>query len=327
MPKSVDLSSARRLLLSRDQLIAAGHSEREIRERVSGKQLVRLRRGRYVDASEWSDLWNEGKHLLHVLALHDNAGPTRPVFWGPSAAVLHGLPLYRLAPANVHTVIQTARHGRSRAKVVLHNVQCPGDDIVEVDGMLCTSPDRTVLDLACSTAPATGLSAADAALRREAVSGHHHDPDSADAWHARLAHRAGSTSVRGIRKARDILGFADGRAQLPGESVSRLHLRTLGYRGYRLQEHVVGPIGEDYWLDFAFPRSRMFGEFDGEGKYLNEEMRQGKSLEDVLLAEKHREDAVRGVTNWGFARWGSEHVRTVDLFAQRLRAFGIHPPC
>lgn len=326
MPTTISLPAARRLLRSHGDLIATGSTERDIHARVVSNDLHRVRRGRYVETAHWNDLWNEGRHLLQVLAVHENSDAPGPVFWGPSAAVLHRLPLCRFAPANVHTVILGRRHGRSRAKVVWHNVDITDEDIVEIDGIRCTSLDRTVLDLACSTAPVTGLSAADATLRREAVIGHEQDAGAAADWHARMGRRAERISVRGIRKARDLLAFADGRAQLPGESVSRLHLRELGYRDVMLQTHVVGPEGEDYWLDFGFRRSRAFGEFDGVTKYLDPTMRSGRTLDETLLAEKHREDAVRGVTGWRTGRWGWEHIRTSETLAARLQAFGIRPP-
>lgn len=275
MPTTIDLTAARRLLQSRDDLTTAGDTERDVRARVASDDLLRVRRGRYVETARWNALWNEGRHLLQVLAAHENSDAPGPVFWGPSAAVLHRLPLCRLAPANVHTVILGARHGRSRAKVVWHNVEIAAEDVD---------------------------------------------------WHARMGRRAESISVRGIRKARDLIAFADGRAQLPGESVSRLHLRELGFRDVMLQTHVVGPEGEDYWLDFGFRRSRVFGEFDGAIKYLDPVMRRGRALDEILLAEKRREDTIRGVTGWRTARWGWDDVRTPDALAARLAAFGIRPP-
>lgn len=326
MPTTIDMTAARRMLRTRDDLISDGCTERDIHARIASGDLHRVRRGRYVEAAGWKDLWNEGRHLVQVVAVKENSDAPGPVFWGPSAAVVHRLPLYRLAPTHVHTAILGERHGRSRAKVIWHNVGIAEEDIVEVDGIRCTSLDRTVLDLACSMSTVTGLCAADAALRREAVHGHEYDAEAAADWHSRLGRQAESISVRGVRNARDVIAFADGRAQLPGESVSRLHLRELGFRDLMLQTHVIGPDGEDYWLDLGFPRSRVFGEFDGEAKYLDPALRSGRTLDEVLLAEKHREDAIRGVTGWRTARWGWAHVRTAETLATRLLAFGIRPP-
>lgn len=59
----------------------------------------------------------------------------------------------------------------------------------------------------------------------------------------------------------------------------------------------------------------MFWEFDGEGKYRDRALRAGKSLEDVLLAEKRREDAIRGVTQWRLCRGGFRDIATPETLA------------
>ena len=123
-----------------------------------------------------------------------------------------------------------------------------------------------------------------------------------------------------------MIEFADGRAQLPGESVSRLQLVRLGFARPRLQVPVAGPHGQTYWVDFGLDDVDALGEFDGKGKYLDEAMRDGLSLEAVLLEEKKREDWIRGRTQRRFARWSNEHLGTPELLAARLAAFGIRPP-
>jgi len=325
MKTTIGLTQARDLLQTREELLDSGRTVREIRELVAAGQVIRVRRDRYVEAVAHEGLWGEGRHLVAVVAAHLNADPPGPVFWGPSAAVLLGLPLYRLSPKKVHTVILGARHGRTRAGILQHGVGLDEADIVDVDGIRCTSPERTVLDLACTTSPETALSAADAALRRVAVEGHRQDPDRAADWHRRMSLRA-AVRTRGIRRAREILDFADGRAQLPGESVSRLQLHRIGFTGLELQPQVIGSEGDEYWIDFGFPRNRVFGEFDGQGKYVDLAVRGTRSAEDAVLAEKRREDDIRGVTGWRFARWEDRHVRTPDALTARLQAFGVRPP-
>lgn len=326
MPRSIDITQAKALLRNREEILQDGRSERELRRLVEAGVLIRVRRGWFVDAAEWKALWNEGRHLLRVLAVVLNSVGAGPVFCGVSAAVLLGLPLYRLAPKNVHVLILANRHGRTISGIAHHNVQVCDQDIVEVHGIRCTSLDRTVLDLACSLSPEAALSVADAALRTEAVRGQRQAPDLATQWHERLGARAGAVNVRGIRRARELLAFADGRAQLPGESVSRLQLRRLGFSGVDLQARVSGPAGEEYWMDFAFCRERVFGEFDGKTKYLDPDLREDRSAETVVLDEKKREDAVRGVTGWGVVRWGSEHILTARDLGSRLAEFGVRPP-
>jgi len=172
MKTTIGLTQARDLLQTREELLDSGYTPREIHSLVADRRLIRVRRDRYVEAAAHDALWSEGRHLLAVMAAHLNADPPGPIFWGPSAAVLLGLPLYRLAPDRVHTVILGARHGRARAGTAQHGVGIDDADLVDVDGLRCTSLDRTVLDLACTTSPGAALSAADAALRRVAVERH-----------------------------------------------------------------------------------------------------------------------------------------------------------
>lgn len=326
MPRTITIPEAQGMLRTRDDLLMDGHSDREIRTLVGSGRLVRVHRGWYVDGAEWDDLWSEGRHLVRVVAVDRNATGPAPIYFGVSAAVVLGFPLYRVVPESVHTVIQGARHGRTVSNVLHHGVDVAEDEIVEIDGIRCTSAERTALDLACELRPEAALAVADAALRRFAVKGQRQDQDLACSWRARLGARAAARSSPGARQARDLIAFADGRAQLPGESVSRLHLRSLGFVDVGLQARVVGPFGEDYWMDFAFRGAKAFGEFDGKAKYRDSELRAGKSVEDVLLDEKRREDVIRGLTGWRMARWESEHISTARVLGARLHAFGIHPP-
>lgn len=326
MTKTLGIADARALVHSREQLQSSGTTDRAIEAALADGALLRLRRDCYVDASAYEGLWTEGRHLVQTVAAARNLNDRGTVFWGPSAAVLHGLPLYRLRPAIVHTVATGAHHGRTRAGVRQHEVALGEDDVVDIDGMLCTSLDRTVLDLACTLPTEAALCAADAAQRRETVDGHEFDPDRAALWQARMHHRASASRAWGIRRARELLAFSDGRAQLPGESVSRLQLQRLGFRDVLLQVPVTGADGDRYWLDFGFPGSKVFGEFDGRGKYLDDDLRSGRTAEVIVLDEKRREDDVRGVTGWRFARWDSTHIRTAEILGRRLTQFGLRPP-
>lgn len=310
---------------SREELLAAGLTERRLRDGVSTGSLRRLHRGFYVADTAWADLWPEGRHLLRVLAVSRASPGAGPVFSHVSAAALWGLPLFRPDLDHVHTLISGVRHSRTIAGVFRHDVGVSERDIVQLDGMLCTSLTRTVFDVARTSSLETALCVGDAALRSTAVENHAQDEDAAAAWREELAVLARGAR-RGVRQARWVASFADGRAQLPGESVSRLQLWRLGFRALELQVPVVGADGARYFLDFGFRRSRSFGEFDGEGKYAERELRTAATPLDAVLAEKRREDDIRGVTGWSIARWGSAHIRDPDVLGARLAAFGIRPP-
>lgn len=321
------IAQARLLLSSRSLLRARGFTDRELASQLSAGRMHRVRRGWYVGAEDWNSQWTEGRHLLEVVATHLNSDPPGPLFVGASAAVLHGLPLYAHRPARTHALVEHRGHTSGRTGIHWHDIAFDHADEASVDDIRCSSLPRTVLDLAASLRFEGAVAVADAALRRAAVpDGHVQSAELADRWRDDLGRRADALSTRGIRQARAVIEFADGRAQLPGESVSRVQLHRLGFTQVDLQVPVAGPDGETYWMDFAFPRSRRFGEFDGKGKYLDPVFMGGRTAEEILFAEKRREDAVRGVTGWGVARWGFEHVTTPDALGARLRAFGITPP-
>lgn len=313
------------MLLSRDQLRASGASDRRLHEDVDSGRLIRLHRGSYVSAQQWNELWGEGRHLLKVLAVRAASPGSGPVFTHVSAAVLWGLPLYRMGDRPVQLMVDGRRHSRVIAGVVRRDLQVSEHDIVEIDGLRLTSPTRTVFDVARTGTLEMAVACADTALRRASVLGRTVDADAEAEWRSDALAMA-RPGLRGVRQAREVLEFADGRAQLPGESVSRVRMLQLGYSRYDLQVPVRGSAGDQYWLDFAFLRSRVFGEFDGEDKYLDPSMRTASSTQEALLAEKLREDDIRGVTGWGFARWGHEHIRTADALGRRLLAFHVRPP-
>lgn len=325
MRRAITIEDAKGMLRSRQDIIDRGLGERELAAAVASGVLIRVRRGWYADGADWRDLWDEGRHLLAIVAVQRESSYAATPFCFESAAVIHGLPLYRSTPTVVHALIGATSHSRARPGIVRHALRIDRDDVTEVSGLRCTSMERTVLDLAQRMSPEAAVASADAALRRVAMHGHDHDEDLAAAWRQDLLERAAGISTRGIRKARRVIAFADGRAQLPGESVSRVQLHRLGFRTLDLQSHIVGPDGKDYWTDFAFRTARVFGEFDGLGKYRTEEMRGGRSMEEVLLAEKRREDAIRGVTGWRIVRWESQHIASPESLGARLASFGLRP--
>lgn len=323
MRKRIEFAEAAALLRTRSELLDAGTTERGLESLVNVGMLVRVHRGQYVDGSTWDALWEEGRHLLRAIAFA-RVSPDA-VFAHASAAALWGLPLYGGRDDFVHVLIAGTRHSRRSDGVMRHALKVTADDIVVKHGLRCTSLARTVYDLARTLSPEAAISAGDAALGHVAVSRRVQDEEKAAAWREELRIMAASRA-RGAKTARWVAAFADGRAELPGESISRLRLHTLGFQNVALQVHVVGSTGRDYYLDFGFTGCRVFGEFDGDAKYLEPELRAASTPQDAVLAEKQREDDVRGVTGWGLVRWGHSHIGTAETLGARLAAFGILPP-
>lgn len=319
----ITLADAERLIRSRADLYADGVPDRLLRRRVEEGRLIRVRRGWYVPTSTWARLWPEGRHLLQVVAASRDA-KTPPILCGASAAVVHGFPLYRHVPQRVHICVPTPAHVASTPGVLRHELPLEEADIVELGGLRVTSEARTVLDVSRMLAEDTAQPIADAALRRAAVVAQQQTVERASAWRQDMRDRiAGVAGAPGSRRASRVIEFADGRAQLPGESVSRLRLRRLGFREVQLQVPVPAPGGGVYYADFALDEIDAYGEFDGTGKYFDPELRRAVTAEAAFLDEKWREDWLRGVTGRRVLRWGSAHIRTARSFAERLAAFGV----
>src|SRR4029079_18992923 len=93
--------------------------------------------------------------------------------------------------------------------------------------------------------------------------------------------------------------MADHRAQSPGESRSRWLFFAEGIPAPELQFEVYDAAGMLVGTtDFAWRRHRLLGEFDGRSKY-GRLLRPGQTPEEVVWAEKLREDALRRTTGFG----------------------------
>ncbi len=315
------------LVRTRDELIADGVLARELQRDDASAPFRRVRRNRYVSSQLWSDLWPESRHRIEVYAACGEMNGGSGVVSHLSAAAVWELPFYRVRPKAVEFTVYGGLRAATKAGIRRHLDRLEQSDVVVRDGIRCTSLDRTVFDVSRLSKAEVAISCLDAALRSICVDGHEWNADAHARWKERMTARAAAgAGARGIKQARWLIDLADGRAQLPGESVSRLHLERMGFARPSLQVPVPGPSGRTFWIDFGLDEAGVWGEFDGKGKYVDESLRSGRTIEQVLLDEKAREDWVRGTTGRRFARWSDEHIGTPDALRHRLAAFGIHPP-
>lgn len=323
----MDALSVRRKLLTRDELEAQGIGAGALRRLVASGELRRVHLGRYVRASHWADAYAEERHLLRTFAVAGAMRGSDAVVSHVSAAASWGLPLFRLDPRRVHVSGEhTAGVVRGAAGVGRHAIAVPEVDRAVRFGIPCTTLERTVFDVIREAPEETGIACADAALRHVAwdEDARSYDVAAAERWRAGLLARiSAAPGARGIRRARRIAGLADGRAQLPGESVSRIYLLALGFAVPRLQVVILGPAGERYQIDFDLETA--WGEFDGTGKYTDPTMMREVGYA-TLAREKEREDWIRGTTHRPFARWGMPHIANAAALERRLAVFQIFPP-
>lgn len=264
----------------------------------------------------------ESRHRIEVAAVVGEMRGGATVLARESAAVLWGLPLYRHVPTAVHAILPPRTHSSGRERLHLHADELTVEDVTLLDGVRCTSLDRTVFDLVRMLDFDAAVVVADAALRIVASADGVYDEQIAEEWRERmLARAADAAGARGVRQARDVIAFADGRAESPVESVARVQLMRLGFRDVRLQVEVG-----DYRVDLCVEDVGVLLEIDGVVKYEDEVLRAGRSLEQVLLDEKRREDWIRGVTQRRLVRLEPHHVATPEALCARLESFGIRVP-
>lgn len=204
-----------------------------------------------------------------------------------------------------------------------HESPVPPSDIAVVGGVRCTSLSRTVYDMARVLGEEAGLALIDAAISRIGGEPWAFDDRAAAVWRDELDRRLRIPGARGVVRARRLAELADGRAQLPLESVTRYRLHQLGFPRPRLQTPVPRADDGFYWLDIAVEGARTFIECDGREKYLDPTLRAGRSIEQVVLDEKSREDWIRGTTGWRIVRVGSGDMSTLESAEAKFRAFGL----
>lgn len=285
-------------------LEAEGWTSRSLRRACSDEKLEKVRRGVYSPPGSLSV--NERHHRL----IHATWPLLRPdsVISHTSAAVLHGLPVDRASVGLVEVTRQEPR-GRTSRNVRTYGAQLEPDEMVELPGhpsLRVTSLERTVADLSRTRPFEWGVIAADAALHR------HARPDTL----ANIAQRC--RRLQGSARLREVLSFADGRAESAAESLSRVQFSRMGIPAPVLQFEVRDAHGQ--WLatvDFAWPELGVVGEVDGRVKY-DQLLAPGKTAADVVMAEKRREELIKEAGYW-IVRWGWAEACDPAALAHRVR--------
>ncbi|WP_375388985.1 hypothetical protein [uncultured Amnibacterium sp.] len=298
-----------RLFVVRD----GSHDDAERREparRVERRELERLRRGVAVDRAAFETGTPEEQHVVRMRGVAAVA-PEPVVFSHFSAEVVHGHPHMRSRLARVHTTVGSATE-RGRDGVAGHVFPLLPSEVMVVGGLLVTTPERTVVDVAGAAPFGEGVMAADAVLRTGA-------PRSLLLQAADLA-----GPRQAARRIQHVIDFAHPGGEGANESLSRVGMLRLGIEPPELQHLLWDDLGFVAWLDFWFRRVRVGGEADGRVKYLDPALaKQGAGM--AVWEEKRREDRVLPMVD-GLARWGYREAADHLLLRPRLAAFGVVPP-
>ncbi|HEX2362601.1 MAG TPA: type IV toxin-antitoxin system AbiEi family antitoxin domain-containing protein [Jiangellaceae bacterium] len=269
-------------VILRRQALKAGFSDQEIHILCRTTEWVRIRRGAFVDGAAWQAMTPEERHraTVHavVLVLKKPA-----VVSHVSACVMLNLPTWGYDLSRVHVTRSDLHSPRIEGGVHHHAGTLTGNDLVPIDGIEVTPPDRTAIDVALMGGFERGVVVADAALRM--LGG---DKD------ALLRRLDAVRDWSGARNAGRVAEFADGLAESVGESRNRVVFELARLPRPRLQVVIVDPTSGRIIarVDFLFEEERTIGEFDGRLKY-RAEPSGGLTAEEVVWREKRREDALR----------------------------------
>lgn len=290
-------------------ILTSRYDAADVRRLRATGGLVRLRRGAYMappvsPGSETSQA--EARARARVTAVRSQL---RIPFWfsHESAALIWGCCVHP-APTRTH-ITQEGRPNRlGDPLLVRHHGALPPEDRLDVDGLPVTSLPRTVIDCTTSMAAVSAIVVADSALRLGV--------DAATVWE-RLEQGPGR---RGMRTARRVLTWADGRAESPGESVTRWTLLAGGVTELDPQVPVATRLGL-FWLDLALRGCQVAIEFDGFVKYAGGY----GAAPRVLFEEKRRQDALEE-EGWVFVRVTWSDLRQREAVVARVRAAARRAP-
>jgi hypothetical protein len=288
--------------------MSAGCSRGLIRHLVATGQWLVLRRGIYCDIAlfERADpVWLHAAATLLVT-------PAGSAISCETAGALYELPLgrWRAGPPPaagqppVIYVTHTPTTGPARRRhprIIEYAAALPASHVADLQGLRITTAARTVVDLARSRPYAEAVTVADAALHLGLTT------------NAQLiAVRDACRSWPGINLAAKVVEFADGAAESPLESRSRVAFAVGGLPTPVLQAVILLRNGGRARTDFLWPQWRVIGEADGRLKI----QRPGD-----LWAEKLREDELRDL-GYEVVRWTWDEIVNYSeiVVARILRA-------
>lgn len=290
------------------------NERRALSARVEKGGVVRPFPAMYARAAYWEKVERADK-VRHVVRALAKTHPTW-VFSHATAALMYGIDVSHKLLWPINFTTDRENSGKKSKHCKHHRLSYV--PFHEKDGIKVTPPALTVCDCARTYDLPDALAIADAAVRRGIVTRYRllDEVDAHAGW-------------RGIKQARIVADLVDPRAQSGGESMVRALMYEFGLPQPELQRPFENPEhpGQTYYADFTFTRGDgrvVVLELDGMEKYLNENMTQGKSMAQVMAAERQRE-ALITAHDVSVARIDFAHaMRPNDLIA-RLKTYGIVP--
>jgi hypothetical protein len=298
----------------RSELLAAGHSDRDLARLVRTGVLRRVRRGGYVEAAVWEAAEEGERHLLVARSVLKQA-QTPVVLSHASALMSYAAPTWGLPLEEVHVTRPDGRCGRKERGVRQHRGALRESDLTNRNGLVVTSGTKTALDITTCAGTEASLVAVNHLLRVGYTTLH----DLRDRYLS-MAHDPFTL------RTDLVLRLADARLESVGETRTLYLMFRAGIPAPIPQYEVRDEEGHLVArLDFAWPELGVWLEFDGRVKY-SRHLRDGETVVDAVLREKQRESRVAELTGWRCIRitWADLECPAATV-ARILAVLGVTP--
>jgi len=313
-----------------DQLLFSRHaaapytSARTLERDAAEGDIRRVRAGVFAGAAAWDAASDRERALIRTAAVVGTRRD-RVVLSHESAALMWGLPRIGRWPETIELADVRGTRPRSRNGIAWRRTPLDGDEVVEIHGFLVTGLEQTLVDLTRSRSFLNAVPALDAAL---APYIRNDDWVRSPGSHARalVARLDELGRLPGVRSARESILFADPRSESVGESLSRGQFHLLGFPPPELQVEFDRADGGVDRVDFDWQEYQVFGEFDGDAKYLDPRFRRGRTIEQVILDEKKRADGICRRHRRTYGRWDWKVARSSQRLSSILIEAGLPRP-
>jgi len=319
-------------LILASQMRALTGSSRGLSRAYTQGNLVRVRAGVYYSKPAWLALkaWERYAATVAAVAASDPAAGfcylTALRVWRlPTPGVPDHIHIVTQSPHKAGRLASTTRAARNPKTGLtgLETVRGYGifrhhweTDIVQARGYAVTSLVQTVMDSVVRLELPEAVAVADTVLgsRRQEGEGL-----------TRMDLQQASVSLASAAKRRrvlEVLALADEAAESVGESRSRALIHILGFPAPVLQRPFYDSEGFIGRTDFFWPEYGVIGEFDGDAKYLDDELLGDRSTREAILAEKKREDRLRAL-GYKVVRWDWKAVTDPEVLRRKLEGAGL----
>lgn len=240
-------------ILTTAELMKTGMTSRNIHSALKRQELIKLRRGVYLQPDTEQQLderdWVIAHHIAECKALRGSSVLTRE-----SAALMWDAPLTRL-PSYVHLASSQKDRGKYR-NVKLHVTAASAIERAQrFDDYRVLTPTDTVISCVRSLPTHETLIIANDFLKRDLCSP------------GLLSEQLHAVRGKGSQKARRIARCLTPQLDSPLENIAYLVLTDSNVEPVNLQMWLTASSGRRYRPDFCWPRVKLILEVDGMVKY------------------------------------------------------------